>query len=744
MTHVTKRDGTTELLDIDKITKSLEWASKDLNVSVSDVQIQSKLNFYNNIKTEEIHDVLIKTTRDMITSRTLDYDTMCMRLIMQKLYKEVFNGINPLHIKEVFNTNIKNGKYTEKLVSDFTDEEIEELNNYIDHSKDFTFTSAGIDQLMDKYMIFNEGKSIETPQIMFMAIAMDSFRDYPTDRMFYIKSLYTLLSNYKVTHPTPEMKSLRTTSSDYASCITIKIGDSIDSWNEGSSAIVNHTVSSAGIGVDISSIASIGDIVKNGSIVHGGKIPEMRSIDSDINKSTQNGRRGQAVTYTAFFDPEIEVILSLKSPRTEVTKRINDLKHAIKFHQLAYDRAKQNKVISLFSPRKHPQLIELLSDKDPNNFVKEYERLEREAEPDGEISARELMELFATERFENGIYYPFNADEANANSSYDLPVYQSNICMEFLSPTKDISSKRQDSPDIGVCILTNLNQAEVSLNEMEHVTDVIVRMQNNIMKRQVHPTPQANAFVRDYASIGIGLSNHAYYLAKQNLRYGQKEAMELHDEWMEYFQYYLIKASVNVAKEFGPARRFKDSSYSRGIMPIDRYKKTVDEIVQRKLSLDWEYLRKEVIKHGMANCALSMVPPSETSSVTASQTSSIEPIKDIITVKSYKTIYITQIAPEALKLADKYDYSYSRDITPDFIKHLAVTQKWIDMGISGNTFYNPELYKDNKVPLKRILEDLYLAKYFGLKTLYYNNTKPEDDDVSLLEQSGCSGDGCAV
>jgi len=743
MVNVLKRDGTLVPLDINKISKALEWASKDLRgVSITDIEVNANLNFYDGMPTSEIHDILIKTTKDMISLKQPNYNKVASHLMIHKIYKEAFQSTKRVSLREIFN---KTEEYNNEILNNYTNEEIEELDNYIKDNRDFNFSLAGIEQLVDKYLIVDEnGKAKESPQLLFMAIAMDIFQNRGSDKLVYVKRMYNALSLFDISLPTPMMKALRTKSTDYASCITIKIGDSIDSWTIGKEALVKHTVASAGIGVDISDVASIGDKVKGGKITHGGKIPLLKAIDADIQMSTQNGRRGQAVAYVNFFDPEIVTILSLKSPRTETAKRINDLKYAIKMNSVWYERVKEGKDIALFSTRKYPELQRLFESKDIKGFTKLYNKLDEEGKADGYINAREYASLFVVERTENGVYYIFNIDEANSNTCYIENVTQSNICMEFISPNKAISSEHLDRPDVGVCILSNINQGTVSIDKLSKMTELLVFALNEIKDRQNHPTPQANAYVRDYASLGIGFANSAYFLAKNEVRYGSKKALKLHDEWMEHFQYGLLSASCKYAKEKGTkAPKFELTNYTDGVLPIDRYNKNVDELVQRELSCDWEALRKDIKEYGLYNCTVSMIPPSETSSVIGSMTSSLEPIKDLITIKSTKGVSLIQLAPEAIRLADKYDYAFDRkNMTEDFIKHLAVTQKWVCMGISGNTFYNSELYADKKIPEKQILKDLFLAKHFGLKTLYYSNVYVEDEEDNRNEN--CSGGGCEV
>ena len=733
--NVIKNDGSKEPLDIQKFRDSLKWATEGIKgVNVSDIELQCKLHLYDNIPTSYILDVAIKATYDMSTLRLHGYDTVSRNLKLQKLYKQVFKDIKPYSLKEHITRN--KDIYNEHILS-YTDEELNELEQFIDHKKDFTFSASGLDKTINNDIININKKPIETPQLMFMLIAMDTHRH----NIPKIIDVYEALSNFKVTLPTPELKALRMKSTDYASCCTIRIGDNIDSWNTGSNAIVSHTCASAGVGVDTGDISSIGDLVKNGTIEHNGKISVIKSVDTDIGKSSQNGRRGSATVFINFYDPEIESVFGLKSPRTAVEKRVNDISYGIKLNRLVYERAAQNKPISFFSVRKAPNLNSLFYGKDYEAFKKEYERLESEGLYTSQIDAGDFFRMFATESAETSSYYVVNIDEINSNTTYLDEISQSNICVEFVAPTKPISSKEPDAPAIGICVLGNINQSEVGIDELPHYTKLLVELQTMLALRQNHPTSQANAFVKGYRDIGIGFSNHAHWLAKQGLKYGSQEAIDKLDEWMEHFYFGLLSASCDLVDVFGKAPLF-DKTNMASTTPLDRYNKNVDTICSRKPSCDWEGLRKRIELRGTANCGLAMIPPSESSSIGSNQTSSIEPIKEPLTVKDRNGILLKQYAPEATKLADKYDYAYDRKINKDFIKHVAIIQKWIDKAISSNVFYNPELYENNMVPISEIIEDMFYAKFLGVKTRYYHNTKVKD--ANEIKEAGCSSGGCEV
>ena len=736
MIQVRKSSGVLEPLDISKGTASLEWAIGDLKgVSASEIEIQSKLHFYDGIETSYITDIYIKTCDDMADLRNINYDAVARNLKIQKLYKRVFSSTTPTTLLAFLTERVEDGHYSKNLLNNpRIDYNI--LNNEINHDNDFTFTSSGLDALINGYGICD----METPQFIFMAIAIDIFRDYHLNPMPYIIKTYHSLSTFKITLPSPEMRALRTDSTDYASCITFRMGDSIDSWKQASNALIDHTVASAGVGIDISDVASLGDKVKNGLITHSGKIPVLKSIDTDIAKASQNGRRGSATGYVNFFDPEIETIFALKSPRMPVEDRINDLSYGIKINQLVYDRAIENGVISLFSIREAPtELFDAFHSGDNERFKKIYEQCERDELYSSQINAQHFWEdMVAVESAETSSYYILNIDEVNSNSHITRPIHNYNICMEYGTSTKPLDSNYPDRPDIGVCVLGNVNQGNVSINELPEIMDLLVRAQSHIMTRQIHPTSQANEYVNMYHDIGLGLSNHAYWLANNNLRYGTPKALEAHNKWMEHFSFNAHKASIQLARELGPAKGYE---YHDKILPIDRYNKHCDELVQPILHCDWKSLYTDLKIIGMYNVGLMMVPPAETSAGPSNQTTGLEPIRNLMTIKDKSGVNYKQFAPDALRLADKYDYVFDRDMNEDFIKNVCITQKWIDKGISSNTFYNPE-WLNGKISSKAIIKDLFTLKYYGGKGRYYQNTKLPDE-VDILTQQ-CSGGGCDV
>jgi len=733
---VTKRNGEKEEFSTKKIYDSLKWSANGLNVNIDDVISNANLHIVDGVSTEFIHDTMIQVADDMsdLRSNRIDYDKMSARLLMQKVYHEAFGGTREHSLYYMLEKNIVSKLYCNELLKKYSAEDIADFNIHIDYSRNFNFTKSGLQSLIDKYMIKQNGRLIEDPQTMYMAIAMYIFKDYKgydEDRIKMVIETYNALSTFKISFPTPMMKALRTGSYDIASCTVMEVGDSIDSWTTSFDAIVKHTCSNAGVGLDASMVASIGDKVKNGRISHSGKIPLYRAFDSLVQTSTQNGRRGAAVVHTFFCDPEIETILLLKSPKTEATKRINDLKHTIKINQYLMDKVINGEDIYLISPRKAKYMY--VNFHDNELFASLYELCVDSGNYSSKINGRELMEKLLDARVENGVYYLFFADNVNDNSPFKEILTQSQLCQEVILPTQPLSSNG-NKPEIAICVLSNINMGTVKKEELQHYTKLLVYGLNELIHKQKHPTKQANAFIKQYASLGIGLSNGAYFLAKNDVRYGSNNALVLVDEYMEAFQYYLIEASAKYSGEFDAcAPKFYRSKYSHWNYIVTMENKAFDS------KLDWNKLADFVISNGLANIALSSVPPSETSSLIGNQCSSIEPIKEPLTIKDSKTGQIKQYAPEALKLADKYDYAFdTKDMTERYLKTVAVFQKWIDQSLSTQTFYNPELYENRKVPLQQIWNDIKLSKALGLKTLYYNNIYVADNEDQNEECEGCT------
>jgi len=728
---VLKNNGQLEPLSVDKIEKSLQWACEGLNrVSASDIMMASKIHFYDGIKTKEIHKLMIKTADELSSLKLPDYDTVASRLYMSQIRMEVYGQKEAIPFGKSLVDMINSGDYDEAIALDYKLSETAELSSFIDHSKDFTFSYVGLKTLINNYSI----KGKETPQMLFMALSMEAFRGYPKElKMAKVKELYTALSNNKVSLPTPIMANMRTYRKTYDSCIVLKQGDSIESWMETDKAITAHVTADAGLGVDISAISSVGDKVKKGKIIHSGKIPILHTIDKLVNRASQMGRRGSAAVTISFFDPEIQTILSLKSPKTAATDRINDLKYTIKVDKFFIELVKQGKNVKLISTRECPELYEAFHMKDRSKFNELYEAFET----DRVIDARQLLERMLTERVENGVFYFLFIDEVNKNTPFTEPIYSSNLCCEIGLPTKDITDN--EDPSVAVCILASINQGKVTIEELPAITDILVRLLDWNIERHQRPTKQSQAFAEQYRSLGIGFSSHAYWLAKQGFKYGSKEALTATSNWVEVMQYNLLKTSIQLAKEFGHCKAYGEGKVTpKSMIPTYRQTRKTMGMLGKVDHLDWTSLEKDIAKYGVRNTTLSAVAPVETSGKVAGMTSGIEPVRDLLTIKESSDRRDKQFVPEMSKLADKYDFAFDRNITADYLKHVAVIQAWIDQSISSNTYYNPKLNEDSKISMKLVIEDFILASDLGVKSLYYNNVKTSNNTEDATVCHNCT------
>lgn len=733
MWNVTKSDGRLEPLTINKISKAIEWACVGTSAKAIDIESLLSIHFYDGIPTTEIDDIVLQVLKDNITTRTLDYDKVYAKLYSLSIRKKVLaesHSANFPSLSDFINTMVSAGHYDKVLLTSTVNYQL--LEQTINHDRDFTFSGAGIEYLTGKYTIKSNKVPVETPQFLFMGVAMALF---PNDTQRVI-DMYEALSTFMISLPSPAMQALRTGSMDIASCIKIPVGDSLESWNEAARAAVLHTAASAGVGLDLSAVASIGDIVKDGKIIHAGKIPLLKKIEADINAAVQNGRRGSGLGGISFYDPEVMTILGIASPRTEVNKRIVNLSYTVKCNAVIYERAKRNEDISLFSVRVASELDVLFNSSDTDAFRDKYNEYELLYPNAPKVNARELLETIIESRTEISKHYILNIDTVNQFTPFKEPIRQSQICNEICLPTVPVSEHRRDKPDIAVCILTNLNMGQVSLEQLPFYTKLVVTMLNDNVLKQVHPTGQANAFVKQYMALGIGVSNTAYYLAKHGVRYGSAKALELVDQYMEHFTFGLYKASMEYARDNNIApSKFSETKMADGWLPIDQISMTSD-LVNRKLDCDWEGLRANIKINKMANTCLSAIPPSETSAVVGGQTNSIYPVKDLITIKSTSNSVTKMVVPEAYALANKYDFVYTPGTNRNYLKTAAVAQKWIDQAISLDVFYDPG-HNNGKLSMKEMLGDLYFAYEHGTKGFYYQNIFMKDEEQAKLSCEGC-------
>ena len=751
---VTKRDGRLEDINLDKIHRVVTWAAEGLqNVSVSQVELKSHIQFYNGIRTDDIHETIIKAAADLISQDTPDYQYLAARLAIFHLRKIAYGEFEPPHLYDHVKKLTEAGKYDRHIIADYSREEFDELNAYIDHSRDMTFSYAAVKQLEGKYLVQNRvtRQIYETPQFLYILVAMCLFSKYPKEtRLDYVKRFYDAVSTFKVSLPTPIMSGVRTPTRQFSSCVLIECDDSLDSINATTSAIVKYVSQRAGIGINAGRIRGLGSEIRGGEAQHTGCIPFFKMFQAAVKSCSQGGVRGGAATlFYPLWHIEAESLLVLKNNRGVEDNRIRQLDYGVQINRLLYTRLIKGGNITLFSPNEVPGLYDaFFADQD------EFERLYTQYEQDPNIRKRTLpaTDLFSTlmqERAGTGRIYIQNVDHCNTHSPFDpsvAPVHQSNLCMEIALPTKPLDNINDAEGEIALCTLSAFNLGALNnLDELEELADLTVRALDALLDYQDYPVAAARTATMNRRTLGIGVINYAYYLAKNGVRYSDDSALGLTHRTFEAMQYYLLKASVNLAKEYGVCPLFNQTVYSQGKLPIDTYKKDLDAVCNEPLHYDWENLRADIVKYGLRNSTLTALMPSETSSQIANATNGIEPPRGLVTVKASKDGILKQVVPEFETLKDAYETLWQLPGNEGYLKLVGVMQKFVDQSISANTAYDPNKFEGSKVSMKQMLKDLLTAYKYGVKTLYYHNTRDGADDTQTdIQDDGCAGGACKI
>ena len=754
--NIVKRTGETVPFDVERIHRVVGWAVNDIKgVTASDIEINAKLQMKEGITTREIHNVLIDSAVNLISLQSPNYQYVASRLLSYQLRKDVWGGKNPPKLVDFVNKNVhENDVYDEDILMLYTDKEINKLDEYVDHSRDNNFTYAGIRQLCDKYLIQDrsETKIYETPQFAYMIIAMVCFGQYEGPaRISYVKKAYDYFSKFKINLPTPLMAGVRSKVRQYASCCLIDIDDTLPSIFSSSTAAGYATGSRYGIGLNIGRIRPINSPIRNGEVVHTGVIPFLKLMESTVKSCHQNGIRGGSATVNfPFWHYEAEDMLVLKNNSGTDDNRVRKLDYCIQFSELFYKRFLKNEDITLFSPHEAKELYDAFGHE---NFDELYEQYERKTSLKFKktIKARKLMSLFIKERVETGRIYFMNIDHCNQRSSWDDDIKMTNLCVEVLHPTKPLQHPDDKNAEIGICILSAINVLEIQSDaEMEKVCDIIVRILDQLIDYQDYFLPAAENFTKNRRSLGIGITNFAAYLAKQGVKYTDDEAPNVADELMEKVQYYLLSSSCDLSSEKGRCPKFNKTKYSQGWLPIDSYKKEIDEFVTRKNSMDWEGLRARIKEFGLRHSTVSAIMPCESSSVIQCSTNGIEPIRSYITYKKSKARTLPVIVPNYASYKNKYTLAYEMEDNTGLIKIVGALQKWVDMSISANMYYNYAHYENGALPDSKVIKEILLAYKLGWRTGYYNNTD-DGDKQSFNEEEhndnnddGCESGACAL
>ncbi|MBC3764255.1 class 1a ribonucleoside-diphosphate reductase subunit alpha [Neptunicella marina] len=764
---VTKRNGESESLDLEKIHKVITWAAKGLNnVSVSQVELRAHLHLHDGIKTENIHETLIRSAADLICEESPDYQYLAARLAIFHLRKKAYGQFEPPALYDHVKNMVELGKYDKHLLEDYTEQEFAELNDYIDHWRDLNFSYAAVKQLEGKYLVQNRvtGQIYESAQFLYILVAACLFAKYDkAERLDYIKRFYDATSTFKVSLPTPIMAGVRTPTRQFSSCVLIEADDSLDSINATASAIVKYVSQRAGIGVNAGRIRALGSEIRGGEAFHTGCIPFYKYFQTAVKSCSQGGVRGGAATlFYPLWHMEVESLIVLKNNRGVEENRVRHLDYGVQFNKTMYQRLIKDDYITLFSPSDVPGLYDAFF-ADQELFEKLYVQYEQDDNiRKKRIKAIELFGLFMQERASTGRIYLQNVDHCNTHSPFDpkvAPVRQSNLCLEIALPTKPLSHVNDPEGEIALCTLSAFNLGAITeLDDFEELADITVRALDSLLDYQDYPVPAAYNATMGRRTLGIGVINFAYYLAKNGVKYSDGSANGLIHRTFEAMQYYLLKASCNLAKETEPCKKFNETTYSQGLLPIDTYKKDLDAVCNEPLHYDWDSLRQDIVKYGLRNSTLSALMPSETSSQISNATNGIEPPRGHISIKSSKDGVLKQVVPDYENLKDKYELLWSIPSNDGYLQLCGIMQKFVDQTISANTSYDPSKYDGSKVPMKLLLKDLLTAYKLGVKTLYYHNTRDgaadKVEEKQLQQQAvveveteaddGCEGGACKI
>jgi ribonucleoside-diphosphate reductase alpha chain len=727
MIQVQKRDGTREPLNINKFHKVAMYACEGMSgVSVSDLEIKTHIQFYNGIKSTDIQETLIKAAADLIDEDHPNYQYVAGRLINYNLRKEVYGTYNPEPLLKHYIRVRDEGYYDKEMGDVYSVEEFDELEKYIDHDRDNLLTYAAMEQFRGKYLIRNRvtNKFYETPQMAFMLIAMTLFQNYTKNRIKWVKDLYDAISTFDISLPTPIMAGVRSPQRQFSSCVLIETDDSLDSINATASAIVKYVSQKAGIGIGGGRIRAVGSPIRNGDASHTGVIPFYKHFQSAVKSCSQGGVRGGAATlYYPLWHYEVEDILVLKNNKGTEDNRIRHLDYGVQFNKVMYERLLSGGNITLFSPGDVPDLYEAFY-KSNDAFKELYEKYERSKVRKKTIAAIDLFSAFVTERKDTGRIYLMNVDHANEHGSFTeaAPIKMSNLCCEITLPTTPLKDIHDEDGEISLCTLAAINWGKIKKPaDFEKPCTIAVRALDALLDYQDYPVRAAAIGTRNRRPLGIGIINFAYWLARNDTNYSDPN-LELIHEYAEAWSYYLIKASVDLAEEVGACPLDSQTKYAHGYMPIDTYKKDVDELVSPNYKMPWSVLSSRALSSGIRNSTLMALMPAETSAQISNSTNGIEPPRALVSIKQSKDGVLKQVVPGIQKLTNKYELLWDQKSPEGYLKIMAVLQKFIDQAISVNTSYNPRHYEDEKIPMSEMIKHLLMHYKYGGKTLYYFNT----------------------
>src|SRR5574344_119964 len=789
---IQKRNGRKEVLDITKIQKMTIEATAGLEgVSQSELELDSHIKFIDGMNSSDIQDALIKTAVEKIDIDVPNWTFVAARLFLYDLYHRVgiatygVKGEAYRHLKEYINFGIEAGRIIPNLANGY---DLDDLNSYIDPSRDFLFNYLGIKTLYDRYLIKNsKGEPIELPQQMFMAIAMFLAQN-EDNKQEKAKEFYDVISKFEVMLATPTLSNARTNRHQLSSCYIGSSRDNIEGIFDGYKEMALLSKYGGGIGWDWNQIRSLGGSIDGHKSAAGGTVPFLKITNDIAIAVDQLGtRKGAIAVYLETWHMDIIDFIDLKKNSGEERRRAHDLFPALWISDLFMQRVLEDSYWTLFDPVEVKDLSECFGKEFEGKYIA-YENSDNITK--NRIKAKDLWKKILTSYFESGspfLCFKDSANKANPNQ-HAGHIRSSNLCTEIFQNTNPnhykikiefedgtiktfeeedlvivdggitkkankvtaldsingkkifIVEKQKIDGDTAVCNLASINLSRINTSEdIKRVVPIAVNMLDNVIDLNFYPLRKVKATNLKSRAIGLGVMGEAEMLASNKISWGSNEHFKKIDEIMEYISYNTILASSNLAIEKGSYPTFDGSNWSKGIMPHDHTPQAVNAIVNKDLfdnSCDWDFLREKVKKDGMRNGYLMAIAPTSSISILVGTTQAIEPVYKRKWFEENLSGLIPVVVPKLSPDTWGY-YTPAFEIDQlDLIRAAAIRQKWIDQGQSTNIFMSLD-----KASGKYLHEIYTLAWKLGLKSTYYlRSQSPEaknDVEDRSMECAGC-------
>lgn len=735
--NVIKRSGAQEPLAVEKWQSQIANICKGIaDVSQSMIEIKAQPHFYDGITTRTIDEITLRAIVDLIDVESnpdlghTNYQYVAGKQRLSMLRKDVYGAYQPPHLYQIVKKNVDTGLYTKELLDWYSEDDWNRMEEFIDHEKDEQYSYAAIEQLIEKYLVRNRAtKEIyETPQVRYMIAAATVFhKEEPNSaRMRYIKEYYQAASDGLFTLATPVLAGLGTPTKQFSSCVLIRSDDDLDSIFASGEMMAKYASKRAGIGLEIGRLRPLGSPIRGGEVMHTGMIPFLKKWFGDLRSCSQGGiRNASATVFYPIWHYQFDDLIVLKNNQGTDETRVRHMDYGVVLSAFFWKRFKNRENITFFDPNEVPELYEAFysnSEKFEELYVKYEKRKDLRKKT---MNAEDVFKGgILKERTDTGRIYLVFIDNVMNQGPFDPEyhtIYQSNLCCEILLPTKPFKRLDDDNGRIALCTLGSINWGAFrNPEDMRRACRILQRSLCNILDYQDFLSIQSKLSNDEIQPLGIGVTNLAYWHAKRNYEYGEKESLQEVKSWMEHQAFYLTEATVELAKERGRCVDSDKTRYGQGKFPWELRAKGVNELVNFEPELDWETLRKEMLVHGVRNATLMAIAPVESSSVVINSTNGIEMPMSLISVKESKAGSLTQVVPEYHKLKNKYQLMWEQNDCIGYLKTAAVLAAYVDQSISTNTFYNPAHFPDRKVPTTLIAKNLMLAHYYGLKTFYYS------------------------